>query len=375
MTRPALYAAILLTGSPALAASSPAADAGFALGQLRTIAAALRPGPAPSAPAVPPASQGAPKATPAPAKGAIGVILHRVGGSDAAMVAGVVPGSPADRAGLKARDMITEVDGQPVEPWSEPELRARVRGTPGTVVTLTVERDNPYGHPGAGETLSIDIRREVVPKLSGPLPDVMHPSAVVRTVMDSNARLLDLVRALDLSAASPSLQQALRVQARVLAEARFQVQAEARGDGKQAAAEGLDAAAKASLAQAQDALGRLSPIEQAELEELKRRAPRSTVWLAGLALQAQAANLRRAMNEYGKHIGPLMARLETLGARDDHRWRQWPYEKNAEGERPREARLTREVEAVVNDETAPPAYVAAADAIAAACAYRHPPSL
>ncbi|HJV30496.1 MAG TPA: trypsin-like peptidase domain-containing protein [Gaiellaceae bacterium] len=58
---------------------------------------------------------------------------------DGAQVAAVTSGSPADRAGLKQGDLITEVDGEQV---SADDLRRAVAGhKPGDKVELTVRRD------------------------------------------------------------------------------------------------------------------------------------------------------------------------------------------------------------------------------------------
>ena len=52
----------------------------------------------------------------------------------------VVPGGPADRAGIRAGEVITEVDGERVE--GAEELIVRIRShSPGDRLTLTVERD------------------------------------------------------------------------------------------------------------------------------------------------------------------------------------------------------------------------------------------
>ncbi|GLK74479.1 Do family serine endopeptidase [Ancylobacter dichloromethanicus] len=58
-----------------------------------------------------------------------------------AVIAGVEPGSPAQRAGLAAGDVVTAVDGSPVH--SAAGLRNRIGLTPaGTSVTLTVRRSD-----------------------------------------------------------------------------------------------------------------------------------------------------------------------------------------------------------------------------------------
>lgn len=66
-------------------------------------------------------------------------------------VAAVIPGSPAERGGLDAGDVITELDGMPVA--SAAELRAAVeRVAPGTTYALTLLR--------AGAVATVAIMRE-----------------------------------------------------------------------------------------------------------------------------------------------------------------------------------------------------------------------
>jgi putative serine protease PepD len=61
------------------------------------------------------------------------------GGRDGALIQEVAPDSPASRAGLRAGDLVTRIDGQAVETYSE--LVARIRAhKPGDRVTLTVVR-------------------------------------------------------------------------------------------------------------------------------------------------------------------------------------------------------------------------------------------
>jgi S1-C subfamily serine protease len=59
--------------------------------------------------------------------------------SEGALIARVVPGSPAARAGLKSSDLVVAVDGAPIH--SAAELRNRVGlSRIGDSVTLTVDR-------------------------------------------------------------------------------------------------------------------------------------------------------------------------------------------------------------------------------------------
>jgi len=76
-----------------------------------------------------------------------------------AVIREVVPHSPADKAGLKAGDIVQQVDGEPVD--AEHTLRERVAARhPGDAVTLTVLREGEtheikvtLGHQEAGEEL------------------------------------------------------------------------------------------------------------------------------------------------------------------------------------------------------------------------------
>jgi carboxyl-terminal processing protease len=62
-------------------------------------------------------------------------------------------GSPAERAGLRAGDVITEVDGVSIEGMTIDDAVRRVRGPEGTSVNLTIER------PGVEETLQFTVER------------------------------------------------------------------------------------------------------------------------------------------------------------------------------------------------------------------------
>ena len=68
------------------------------------------------------------------------------------LIESVFAGSPAERAGLRAGDIIIGVNGEDMEGQHYSELAARIRGEEGTAVTLRVRR--------AGETLDFTITRE-----------------------------------------------------------------------------------------------------------------------------------------------------------------------------------------------------------------------
>jgi carboxyl-terminal processing protease len=50
------------------------------------------------------------------------------------------PGSPAERAGIRAADRLTEIDGQAMKSWTVEEARNALRGPLGSTVKLVIER-------------------------------------------------------------------------------------------------------------------------------------------------------------------------------------------------------------------------------------------
>src|SRR5580692_2812682 len=68
--------------------------------------------------------------------------------ANGALVGDVSPGSPADKAGLKSGDVITQVNGQPVEDASQLKLRV-AQTAPGSKVQLAINRN--------GESKTFDV--------------------------------------------------------------------------------------------------------------------------------------------------------------------------------------------------------------------------
>jgi len=77
----------------------------------------------------------------------IGVMLSA--GNGVLKIDRVVPGSPAEKAGVKAGDQITKIDGADVSGMTFQEAGSKIRGEPGTSVTITVIH--------AGSTTPVDI--------------------------------------------------------------------------------------------------------------------------------------------------------------------------------------------------------------------------
>ena len=85
--------------------------------------------------------------------------------------------SPAERAGIKAGDLIMKVDGKDVRGVTIDELRTLVRGPRGTSVTLTIQR------PGESGTIDITVQRD----------EIRVPSVTWR-MLPNNVAMIHLVQ-------------------------------------------------------------------------------------------------------------------------------------------------------------------------------------
>ncbi|HEX6628609.1 MAG TPA: S41 family peptidase [Gemmatimonadaceae bacterium] len=93
-----------------------------------------------------------------------------------------LPGSPAERAGIQPGDRIIEISGRSTKGWTNEEASKLLRGRPGTLVSLRIER------PGIAAPLELRLERTAI-----------HQSAVRRTAL-----LGDGVGYIDLKAFSDS---------------------------------------------------------------------------------------------------------------------------------------------------------------------------
>jgi len=78
-------------------------------------------------------------------------------------------GSPAERRGLRAGDVITQIEGQPIDDWTSDEVVNHLRGPRGTWVNITVER------PGIRNPLHFRVERDEIPIVTVPYAFEVSP--------------------------------------------------------------------------------------------------------------------------------------------------------------------------------------------------------
>jgi len=71
--------------------------------------------------------------------GGIGSLVR--GGGEFVVISEVYKGFPADRAGIKPGDIVKKVDGATLKGLSTDLVSDRLKGTPGTDIVLTIERN------------------------------------------------------------------------------------------------------------------------------------------------------------------------------------------------------------------------------------------
>ncbi len=83
----------------------------------------------------------------------VSILQHR----DGVYIQSIIPGTPADKAGLRYGDRFVEVDGKDSKEWSSAEVSKNVRGERGTKVKVKVER------AGTAGPMDFEITRGGVP--------------------------------------------------------------------------------------------------------------------------------------------------------------------------------------------------------------------
>jgi len=79
-------------------------------------------------------------------------------------------GSPAERKGLRAGDVITCIEGEPIDEWTSDEVVSHLKGPRGTTVNITIER------PGIRDPLQINIERDEIPLITVPYAFEVSPN-------------------------------------------------------------------------------------------------------------------------------------------------------------------------------------------------------
>ncbi len=78
-----------------------------------------------------------------------------------------IPGGPAVRAGIRAGDRVIEVEGASAEDWETDQAASLLRGTPGTDVSLLIDR------PGVDKPIPFTLTRAVIELLSVPFATIL----------------------------------------------------------------------------------------------------------------------------------------------------------------------------------------------------------
>lgn len=144
---------------------------------------------------LPPADQQAAEENMAGEIQGIGVLVEFVEGN--ITVVSPFEGSPAEAAGIEARDILRKADGVDLTGMDLSEAAELVRGPAGTTVLLTIERD--------GEQFEVEVERDVIkiPSVRGEILDEGLAYVRLSRFGDNTAAELELILT-DLLAENPS---------------------------------------------------------------------------------------------------------------------------------------------------------------------------
>jgi carboxyl-terminal processing protease len=78
-------------------------------------------------------------------------------------------GTPAERKGLRAGDVITRIEGEPIDDWTSDDVVSHLKGPRGTTVNITIER------PGVRDPLQFKIERDEIPLVTVPYAFHLRP--------------------------------------------------------------------------------------------------------------------------------------------------------------------------------------------------------
>ncbi|HET8715871.1 MAG TPA: S41 family peptidase [Holophagaceae bacterium] len=89
-----------------------------------------------------------------------------------------IPGGPSERIGIRAGDLIKEIDGQSTEGWSSNQALEKLRGQKGTPVELGIQR------PGVPDLLHFTIVRAEIPSNSVQYAFMLSPTTGYISIKD-----------------------------------------------------------------------------------------------------------------------------------------------------------------------------------------------
>jgi carboxyl-terminal processing protease len=78
-------------------------------------------------------------------------------------------GTPAERKGLRAGDVITRIENEPIDDWTSDDVVSHLKGPKGTPVNITIER------PGVHDPLQFRIERDEIPLVTVPYALIVKP--------------------------------------------------------------------------------------------------------------------------------------------------------------------------------------------------------
>jgi carboxyl-terminal processing protease len=119
--------------------------------------------------------------------GGLGVQIVKRG--DYITIVSPLPGTPGERAGLRAGDAIAEVNGESTKDWNEDQAVSRLRGPKGSKVVLGVLRD------GATQPVKFEIVREEIRIKSVPSAYLIEPEVGYVDLVVFSASATDELRA------------------------------------------------------------------------------------------------------------------------------------------------------------------------------------
>jgi carboxyl-terminal processing protease len=120
-----------------------------------------------------------------------GIGVEVVPGKDGVSVVRLMPDSPAERAGLRAGDIIIDIDGVAVDPADLDAAIARMRGSEGSVIRLAVRRS------GADAPLEFEVARAHVELQSVAFEMVAPDYGYVRISSFTDTTAAEVERAVD----------------------------------------------------------------------------------------------------------------------------------------------------------------------------------